>query len=201
MKLQQLFFLLLLLVSFQVKSNDWVFQFEKQGIKVYTKDIRSSSFDAFKGECLMHVSITEIAKTIMNIDSYPEWCYQTTSAKIMRVSNNEIYYRYVSETPPLIKHREGYFVNKITRSVNSDTILIKMDVYKSTTPVPEGFIRIPKSDGLFLLHKIDNNITRVTFEMAPEAGGNIPGWLANLVATESPIYTLSHLDNYIKNKK
>ena len=187
------FFLGLMITVTAFQSGTWEYQFEKEEVKVYTKHVDGSSFKAFKGETVLMVSAEKIAKQILDIDSYPQWCYRTTSTKILKKDNNTVYYYYISATPPLVKNREAYFFNELSPATTNGNITIKIGTYQSNEPVPSGYVRIPFSKGYWTLKPLSENKTLVVFEMQADPGGIIPSWLANMASSDSPWITIDNL--------
>ena len=57
----------------------------------------------------------------------------------------------------------------------------------------KGVVRIPYLDGFWLLEKIDDNKTKVTYQVHADPGGTIPAWLANATAVNNPYETLRNM--------
>ena len=191
-------FILLLSFTSLIQLNDnWKFEYEKDHIKVYTKENERSNFKAFKGEAILNASLSESSDIIMDPETYKAWCYRTTSTKTLEKEENSVYYYYISATPPVIKDREAYFKNTIIKDENSPIVKIVLSSFDPKKPVPKGFIRIPKSDGYWILNPIDDMKTSVLFVMDAEPGGIIPSWLANMVASESPFITIKKLQQKV----
>lgn len=188
---------LFMLVSNVQQTSSWEFRFEKDGIKVYTRKVDGSSFDSFKGEALLNIAAEKIKKQILSVESYPNWCYRTTETKVQRWDGNKVYYRYVSETPPMVRNREAYFCSELLPTDTSGTIIIAMKIVPSEEPIPEGFVRMPAAKGFWKLYPKGENKTFVEFEMQAEPGGIIPGWLANMASSESPYVTIKNLVNIL----
>lgn len=195
------YILYLLIALSPSQTADWEFEFEKEGVKVYTKYIEGSSFKAFKGEMVFDVSADKILNQILNIESYPEWCYRTTSVKVLKREPNKVFYYYVSATPPMVKNREAYFYSEILPSASDGEITVKMGMFSPDTPVPSGYIRMPFSDGFWKLKPISAEKTEVVFQMQADPGGIIPAWLANMAATDSPWITMTNLQKIILEKQ
>lgn len=193
--------LIMLMAISSTQQANWEFQFEKEGVKVYTKTIEGSGFKSFRGEMTFEVNAEEIVAQIFDIASYPQWCYKTTSTKIMKQEKNKVFYHYVSETPPLVKNREAYFYTEILPDSPNGEITIKLGTYPCDQPLPEGFVRIPFSEGFWKLVPLSENKTFVQFQMQAEPGGIIPSWLANMAAEDSPWITMTGLQKVILEKK
>lgn len=188
---QSIFILLFTLSAFQ--NDGWKFEFEKEAIKVYTKQVEGYDLKAFKGETTIQATVGELLNIIYDVEHYPQWCYKTSSTKLLKKEDNKIYYHYISETPPLVSNREAYFCSEVVNDKKTMITTVKMNIYHCNEPVPKGFVRIPYSNGLWILTPLNEHNTHVLFQMHADPGGKIPAWLANLAAVDSPWITLNNL--------
>lgn len=191
----------IVLIATLISVEEWQYEFEKEGITVYTKEIEGSNFDAFKGEMQIEATIDELLDILLEIEKYPEWCYKTSSTNLLKEESNKLFYYYISETPIGIKDREAYFVSEINKNADTGEILITMNTFQSENLVPNGFIRMPLSTGFWKLTPTNQLTTKVLFQMHADPGGSIPAWLANLASTESPYITLNNLRKIVKEKR
>lgn len=181
-------------------SGEWKYEFEKEGIKVFTKEVEGTSLKAFRGEMDLDATIDEIKTVLMDIDRLPEWSYRTSATKIIKQEGNKVYFRSEILTPRIINNREAYFCNHMVQNEGTKEVIITVRTYESEEAVPDGFVRIAFSEGRWILTPIDERNTKIVFQMHADPGGNIPLWFANIVALESPKVTLDNLRNLIRNK-
>lgn len=189
-----------ILVLSQSLTPKWEYQFEKKGVKVYTKEVEGSGLKAFKGETTFNISSEQLIEKIFDIENYPKWCFRTTSTRLIRTENKKVYYRYVSATPPMIKNREAYMCNTLLPQDLDSTIVIQIGTFLSNEPIPSGFIRMPFSTGSWKLKPLSEQKTLVTFEMQADPGGLIPSWLANMAASDAPWISMTNLQQLILNE-
>lgn len=187
----------MLLISFQLSGinqvNTWEFEFEKDGIKVYTREVGLSNFKAFKGEMLIDVAAEKLVGFIEQVELFPQWCDQTTAIEIIKEKTDTVFYRYISGTPAMVKNREAYMMNVITKKEKNGEVTIAMQTFNSSTPIPKDFVRMPSSEGGWKIIPVGPNTTRLIFEMHADPGGYIPSWLANHFSINSPYVTLMNL--------
>lgn len=68
-------YLLLLIWMFVagiVQNDDWHFEYEKEGISVYTLQVENSSFKAFRGEMETDIPMEQLVGLISDIERYPD---------------------------------------------------------------------------------------------------------------------------------
>lgn len=176
-----------------MQHDDWHFEYEKEGICVYTLHVENSSFKAFRGEMETNIPMEQLAGLISDIERYPDWCYRTTTTKILKKEEERIYYYYESATPPGIKNREAYLYTEITGDSVTGRLLFEIQNFESELTVPSGFIRMPFSKGFWELIPLNENTTQVIFQMHSDPGGMIPAWLANSASVDAPWITMNNM--------
>lgn len=190
------YFILILLILSGFRLHAWKFEFEKEGISIYTRDEPGTGFDAFKGEAFFHAGTDEIAHLIMDISRLNEWSYAIDTVELIKKDVNTVKYRYVADTPPVVRKREAYFINKLTK--HADTTIILVNTYEAAEKVPSGFIRMAFSNGYWKLIPVNEHTTKVIFYTHADPGGFIPSWLANLAAVEAPYITMKNLRHLLQ---
>jgi len=192
--------IIILITCFLNSSEDvWKLEFDKEGIKVYTRHVDGSAFKEFKADMVMNGNLSEIADIIADVEKFPEWSYKTTSVKIIRKEGNTIQYFYVSDTPKFLKTRVAFFESKKTTDPKTNEITFSLNNIQGNQSITESEILIPTMKGYWKLTPLGDNKVRVMMQMLTEPGGIIPAWLANMVVVDSPYVTLNGLrTQYLK---
>src|SRR5665213_268393 len=92
--------LLILLPAFGLRSpgNDWNFEYNKNGIAVYTKPVPGYGANAVKLVCTLNSSMSGMVAMIVDISSYPKWIYRCQHAEILKtISPLEFIYHQETE--------------------------------------------------------------------------------------------------------
>jgi len=193
--------IIILITCFLNSSEDvWKLEFDKEGIKVYTRHVDGSAFKEFKADMVMNGNLSEIADIIADVEKFPEWSYKTTSVKIIRKEGNTIQYFYVSDTPKFLKTRVAFFESKKTTDPKTNEITFSLNNIQGNQSITESEILIPTMKGYWKLTPLGDNKVRVMMQMLTEPGGIIPAWLANMVVVDSPYVTLNGLRTQYLNK-
>jgi ribosome-associated toxin RatA of RatAB toxin-antitoxin module len=202
MPYQFLFSIILLLTGFlNYSESEWKLALEKEGILVFTRHVDGSDFKEFKSEMVMDGTVSEIADVIADVEKYPEWCYKTTSVKIIRKEGNTIRYFYVSDTPKFLKTRVAFFESKKVSVAQTNDVFFYLNDIRGNEPISENCILIPTMKGYWKLTPAGENKVHVMMQMLTEPGGIIPAWLANMVVVDSPYTTLSNLRKRLIDKR
>ncbi len=190
-------FIMLIFTSSDLMANQWKFEFEKEGIRVYTLNLEDNNLKPFRGEMEIDASVDELLQIIEDVERYPEWCYRTTKVSLAEKLGDSVVYHYISDTPLIVKNREGWFYNVKEVNPYSGAVVVHMRTFECEAPVPSGYLRIPWSNGYWQLVPLSPERTRVVFQMHTNPGGYIPSWLTNMLAVDSPYITMNNLRKLI----
>jgi hypothetical protein len=192
---------IILLTTCLINNSEdvWKLEFDKEGIKVYTRHVEGSAFKEFKADMVIDGKISEIADIIADVEKFPEWSYKTTSVKIIQKEGNTIQYFYVSDTPKFLKTRVAFFESKKTIDPKTNEITFSLINIQGNQLIADSEILIPTMKGYWKLTPLGDNKVLVMMQMLTEPGGIIPAWLANMVVVDSPYITLKGLRKQSKN--
>src|SRR5258706_10881200 len=86
-----LFLSVLMLSSFKKQQvNEWVYEREKKGIKVFTKKSKWGKMRDSKAVMVVPSPPEEILKLLINYDNFPSWVPRCKKAKVLaRLNENE----------------------------------------------------------------------------------------------------------------
>ena len=168
-------------------------------VTVWTQDVPSSKFKAFKGEVLINAPMDKIVSVIRDTQNVPKWYYKSIHAEqLQRLNDHQSLNYSVTSLPWPVSDRDSVILATVSNLQNGD-IIIKMTAKPEAYPVQENLIRVPKLDGLWKLEQQTNNQVKVTLQMATEPGGEIPSWLANAMVIDMPLKSLSNLKKRVEN--
>lgn len=188
----------LLLLFSPCTFADWQLKKDKDGIQVYTREVKESKFKEFKGIMTLSSSIESVTAVAIDVEAYPEWIYFCEMAKIISPANAETILVYQQSSLPWpVDNRDIVFTSHAIQNKDSKSITIKLDAtpdaYKRTADV-----RILISRGYYLIEQIERNKVRITWQLLSDPAGNIPEWITNLMITDLPFKSLSALREQVK---
>ena len=196
---------------------DWNKVRDESGIQVYTKKYQEDKFDSFKSSTTINAPIDSVLAVIIDLNVCGDWIHRCKkSTLLLRKSFSECYHHQIQSFPFFIQNRDFILHSKIVRSKKSGAILIQMNVINDfcvkhphlcqNIGDTSHLIRIKHSHGYYLLEPLQKNMTRVIWSQHTNPGGDIPGWLTNLLLQEMPYKTLLGLkkkvfeDKYIRTR-
>lgn len=195
-------FLLLLLCAVFPKTfcqTNWKLTKDKDGIKVYQREVPNSNFKNIKVECILPGDFDKLISVINNVGSYKNWVYNNKTAYLLkRISPYEFYYYTEAYLPWPLDNRDAAMHTVITKDSQNGFIKISSTAVPNYTPTKSGKVRIKKSSINWYVTKASVNTLRVVYTFETDPGGNVPSWLANSFADKGPYESFKKLGEHLK---
>lgn len=208
-------FLVVLLAgnSSSVLASNWRLVKNSEGIKVYTRAVRGSGYEAFRGVTNLRASFKSLLAIMADTRNNCKWMHKCGKPVILKqVSFTERYIYQVNYLPApfwnrdIIMHslakanKRGDVVTIKLRAVPSFCDKQKMAICRNLAQHRAGkkIVRVEKARGFFKIRKLSSEMVEVTWQMHAEPGGDVSGWMANLNLLEIPFETLKGLKSYVK---
>jgi hypothetical protein len=185
-----------LISQFAFATPDWELVSEKDGIKVYRKEVPGSPLVAFKGVRIMPVPITKVAQVILDEDTEKKklWIDMIMDFRIVEKGPYESITYSAYDLPWPLTDRD-YVVHshlKIDNEANQILINLK-SVEHPKAPKTIG-VRAQLVHSLYKLVPRPDRSTEVTVEIQTDPKGDLPKWLVNLVQKGWPANTLKKME-------
>lgn len=178
-------------------QENWKLVKEDSGIKVYTKTESGSQYKAFKAEMQVSCKIEDIVGVLKNMRSVNNWVVNCKGVKLLKTEDNEQYY-YIETSLPWPFNSRDMVYHFQYMEINSEQFKVTVTGIPDYVLHVEGFVRMTKADGYWLLTSIDTNNTAITYQMHVEPGGLIPAWLANPFIVNVPFSTFKELRTIVQ---
>ncbi|MCW5909280.1 MAG: hypothetical protein KIS94_15545 [Chitinophagales bacterium] len=181
--------------------DEWVYEREKKGIKVFTKKSKWGKLRDSKAVMLVSESPEEMLNLLTDFDNYPKWLPRCKKARVVaRLSDNEFIAQIVFNVPWPFKDRDCVLRVKIEKDERTGTILITEESEPKYIREQEGVVRIQQLVATWKLVP-KNGGTEVTNEYGSNPGSDIPDWLTNTQSVETPMATFENIRGIAINKK
>jgi hypothetical protein len=189
---------IVLLSAFSASAQgNWKLVKDESGIKVYTKTEPGSAYKAFKAEMKVTCRIESIVEVLKNSDSINNWIINCKGIKKLKSEENDQYYYIETFLPFPFKNRDMvYHFQYIV--INNEQVRVDVTGIPDYIPPGEGFVRLAKANGYWLLTSIDTSTTAIAYQMHVEPGGLIPAWLANPFIVNVPFSTFKELRKIVQ---
>jgi len=175
---------------------------DKDGIKVYLCETEDSPFKTIKVDFEAKTTLKHYAAGILDIDNYKEWQYSVLDVyTLTQISNNELIYYGEIETPWPLSHRDVVFNLKISQNSNTKTLTITLKQLPNYIPHKTGIVRVPSAESKLTVTPIDELHVKVRYILQIDPGGDVPAFLANLFAAQTPWQTFYNYRSRLETSK
>lgn len=203
-------YLILFLLTYTLLASPWHLDKEKNGIKVFTREVKGSDFLEFKGVVEVNASVDAVVAFLYDIPRTAEWihdCDFGMTLEEVSFENNYIYQTFDLPFPvsnrSLILHsiltytKEGARLDSMAASDFCDS----RETKRCRRVKKEKMLQITKSKGSYRLIVEGKNKTKIIWQLHTEPGGYIPTWLANAMVLDLPFYSLDKLREMVREPR
>lgn len=201
-KIMVVFLAFISLASFKKpqQNNEWVYEQEKKGIKVFTKKGKWGNLRDSKAVMLVNGTPQQIYELLTDFNNYSSWYPRCSKSRILaRLNENEMIVQLHFNAPWPVKDRDCILRVKTVREANGT-----ITIYQTSEP---KYVR--EETDVVRIHQIQatwkltpkNGGTEVLNEYASNPGGNIPDWLTNSQSVETPMATFETIQEKTTGKK
>lgn len=174
----------------------------EDGIKVYLCETEGSAFKTIKVQFEAEATLIEYAAGLLDVSTYKYWQHNILNPHIIKQINDKefIYYSEV-DTPWPISHRDLIFHLKMDQDSVSQTLFVSLTQLPNYIPEKEGIVRIPKAESLLEVTPIDESRVEVNYVIHVDPGGDVPAFLANMFAAQTPWQTFKNYRERLNSLK
>ena len=173
-------------------ADGWELKKSAEDIRVFTRPVSGSKILEFRAEAEMPVRVASVLAALQDIAAGPRWLHRCLESRVVeRLSDKELTFYQVNSLPFPAKSRDAVY--RATASFDGDgRVTILMRALPDALPETEH-VRIPAAKGSYLLERLGDRSTRVTWTQLVDPGGALPSWIVNSLITETPFRSLRAL--------
>ena len=191
--------LVMTLLSFGIEASEWVQKYQKEGIEVFTREVKGSEFLEFRGETTVDQPLSSIVSMIWTVEDMPKWMFGVKKAELLSstgVFDRQLY--FVNAAPFPLKDRDLAVVNSARQ--DPETLATHCTMTLVDSPLKSEYVRVAKMDGFIDLIPQGVGKTKIVYQAHIEAGGQVPAWTANMYALDNPLNTLKGMRKLMTEK-
>ena len=193
------FILLFVKGNLVAQNNEWCLKQDREGIKVYTKNLVNSPFKSVKAVCTIDASLSSLTAVLMDINSTTDWVYSTKSCTLLKQSSpSELFYYSEVSIPWPVSNRDFIVRLAVYQDSKTKAVTVLGENKPKYLPENKNIVRIPKSYSKWLITPLSNKHVQIEYVLEVDPGGNVPAWLINMFATKGPFETFQKLRNQVK---
>ena len=188
-----LIFILLFEVSI-FGQNNWIFQKEKDGIKISSRHAVSSQFDDVHVEVDLPGNIEQMKSILLDISHYKDWSYaMKKSLLIKQLGPGELIYYSEIEVPWPATDRYFYANFNLKVDTAGHTIKLISENIPDYLPASRDLLQVTSVRGLWNISTISKKAIHVDYILELNPGGSLPAWVLNLFSTKGPLETFENI--------
>lgn len=191
--------ILLLFSSHTFSQSGWILKQDRDGIKVYTKDLENSSFKAVKTVCIIDASLTKLTAVLLDINSSKDWVYATKSCTVIKqTSPSELFYYSEVTIPWPVNNRDFIVRLKVSQDAKTKVVTVEGENKPTLLPEKKNIVRIQQCYSKWIIVPQTNGQVKIEYVLQVDPGGMVPAWLINLFATKGPFESFKNLRLQVK---
>ncbi|MFK7935978.1 MAG: START domain-containing protein [Saprospiraceae bacterium] len=186
-----------------IAQNDgFVYQGEKEGIKVFFKESTDSPIKELKLTMYFDAKMSTIVAALNDIPEIPNWVYKTTESRLVkRVSDTEYYYYNLLDFPWPLSDRDMVLHSKF----HQDS---KTKIAKSISKGKIGYVderedavRMTDVKIEWIFYPTKEGRIKLEYYLSSNPEGAIPAWIVNLAVDHGPIKSMTGFRELLKKEK
>lgn len=180
----------------------WEYLERDDGIDVWKLDIPGKELPGFRGQVIINASMQHILDEMMDSKHHTEWMYRMKESTVLEELSKSAAIVYSRTSAPWPVWDRDVII-KVGYNFNADRshlIMTFKNIESNKRKVPENVIRMPYLSGFYKMWKVDENKTKVLYEVEADIGGSIPKWLSEKASKDLPYITLSRLRDRVMDR-
>lgn len=193
---------LLFLTGTAAASTEWSLARDRDGIKVWTRDIPGYPIRAFKAVMVVQSSLAGLVNLVMDTDNASHWVYRTDRIELLKrdEANASFVIRAETDFPWPLNDRDVIVAGRLEQDEKTGTVVIQShSTPEGAYPVDPKFVRMPDMEGTWIFRPLGAEKIEVTMMGRADPGGNIPAGIVNLIIHETPYRTLQGMRRMLPN--
>ena len=177
-----------------VHAQEWKFEKEKKGIKIFTREEPGKSKRSFKGEVYLHTTSVKIERLLSDTTNYSWWDEGIREVRMISCIKDKTFsYHMVYNVPWPFSDRDLY----VRATIEKDTLHNRWTIVSRSIPneFPEekGLVRINDFWQIWTVEPVGQDSVHIILEGYADPSGNIPSWLYNMGTTDVPLNILENV--------
>jgi len=191
--------ILLVILSFQTRSQEWEFIKERDGISIYTRKEKGSPLKSFKGVMTIRTNMDLVGTVVGNVENFDWWDDDIKTIDVLELKANE-YSKYylIYDVPWPLLDRDLCVDARISIDPVTGTKVILARPLPDVIPEKPDIVRIKNYWQRWILEPLPGEMVRLTLEGFVDPGGIVPAWLYNMIITDTPLNLMGEVKKRVE---
>lgn len=181
----------------------WKLEDTIDGCQLNTSKVAGKDYIAAKSVCVVPANIEVVGAVLRDIENYPEWMQDCTQTKMLKVVDRvrEIYVFWFRQHIALFTDRDMVLKSEQTVNEESRRVIQANSTSEVAYDSGKGYIRMPSFASEWVLEKLDDQKTRVSFMIDPDLAAGLPVGIANSTIKKTPFKSIRGLTKMVQLQK
>lgn len=174
-----------------VPLEGWTLERDKNGVQIYTRDVKDSPYDQVKGVMRIKARLSSLVALVKDTDACADWADLCADSWVHKsLSETEQYVYTFNDIPWPASNRD--VLAYVTWEQDPDNLKVTMHSEATSGLLNEnkGVVRLTEANASWIFKPLDGGLVEVTTLAHINPGGPLPGWMTNLFLVDSPYNTL-----------
>jgi hypothetical protein len=183
--MKSLFVLVLSVFLFASSENEWKKEFDKNGVKIYTRNASGSSVKEYRGIVEVKAPIDKCVNHVQDLKKFSKIAYKTNYSEIIKKNSDAEWFMYCVVDFPWPYDDRDFVAKYNLYNLGEGKTKIKFYTVNAVLDKKPGLERMQGLSGSWLFESLSDNSTRITHESKAPADG-FPSWLVNMFILDAP---------------
>jgi len=162
-------------------QDDWVLKRNKEGITIYTRELKDSPLKEYRASATINSPILEVYQFLKDLEYRPAWVVRCIGLEIIdTIAGNHILYHTSYDIPWPLADRDLVVEADLSFDEENRKARLLTIHYDMEYPIKNGVVRMFRYREDVVLEELDPQHTRFKAEGFADPGGNVPAWLVNM---------------------
>src|SRR5690606_16877145 len=169
-------------LSAPVLADNWSLDFDRNNIKVYTKQEKGSAHLHFKGVSVYATTIERALEVMRDVSNMHGWLYSCYEPKLLKEEGENSRLVYMkNSTPTFFISDRDLILRQLFDNPSEDYASLNLLGLPNEIEPVDGLVRIPHFQGLWEFRKVNQNEIEITYSGSFDPGGKLPTSITNLL--------------------
>jgi len=179
--------------GWNLADETWTLSKHSRGIQVFARKIAGSKVESFKGICEIKAPMESVLSVFDDVPKATQWfasCLEARTLSQDGKTRRRVYYRFHIPWP--FWNRDAVY-DVSARTEGDRTFIEAVAVNAPEVACPKNHLRITESRQLWIIEKVGEKRTRLSYESRIIPEGSIPPLLANKAFEGFVFHTMDNL--------
>ena len=174
-------------------ATDWSLEKNKDGIKVYTREVAGSDIKEFKATGRVKADRITIARALTRVGDFQNWMPKIEKSKtIKKVGPTSLIAYYTVDLPWPADNRDCVIDINLETDNKKGVSIIRMNENLKAYKEVAGFVRMKMIRGFWKL-TTNGDYTDIEYQLHSDPAGSLPTWIINMFIVDGPYDSIQAL--------